>query len=352
VLSLAGLLASFSLTGMGVAVTQAVARGKDGTLAAAARVQFAWSLLVTGAAWAAVAWYLWNGNRELGLSMLVVGAATPVIESASLYGAYLSGKKAFRTDATYGAVKGLVPAAALLATMALTEKVLPLVVAYFAAHAAVNAALYWRTLRAFRPSGEADLSNIGFGKHVSLTNVFSIAASHLDKILIFQYLGAAPLAVYGIAFSVPGQMKILMKIATNLMMPKMSAAPLAAIRSAIHGKALRMLLAFAAVVAAYVALAPAIFRIFFPNYLEAVGVSQVIALGYLCAPAVLYSQTFFAHKRNKEIYANKIGAALMRVALLALLLPPYGVWGAAAAYVLGNVFSLFLTLALFRRLKD
>lgn len=352
VLSLAGVLAAFSLTGMGVAITQAVARGMEGMLRVGARIQLKWSLLVTLAASAAGAWYLWNGNRELGISMLIVGVFSPIIESASLYGAYLNGKKEFRTEAAYGAVKGLVPAAALLATLAMTDAVVPLVLAYFAAHAATNAALYVRTLRTFRPSDAVDLSNVGFGKHVSVTNVLSIAASHLDKILIFQYLGAAPLAVYGIAYSLPSQMKILMKMATTLMMPKMSAASLATIRSAIFPKAVRMFLFFAAAVAAYVAAAPLVFRLLFPRYVEGIGVSQVIALGYLFAPAILYSQTFFALKRHKEIYVNKVLAACIRIVLLLVLLPKYGVWGAAATYAIGNALSLVISIVLFRRLRE
>src|SRR5688572_902048 len=65
VLSIAGVLAAFSLTGMSVAVTQAVARGMDGMLRVAAKIQLRWGLLVTLAASAFGIYYLANGNREL-----------------------------------------------------------------------------------------------------------------------------------------------------------------------------------------------------------------------------------------------------------------------------------------------
>lgn len=351
VLSVAGIIAAFTLTGMDVAIAQAVARGSEGALRTGVRVQLRWSAFMVLAALAAAAYYYANGNRVLAACLLIVGAFSPVIESASLAGAYLNGKKDFRTSTIYGIFRNIVPIAVLLGTIALTDDLVLIVLAYFLSHAAMAAAAYLLVLRKYRPVPGEDPSVVGYGKHVSATNVISIVVSYLDKILVFHYLGAVPLAAYGIAFSLPGQMKILTKMVSALAFPKMSAVDLQTLRSAIGQKAWRLFFGYAAVVAAYIAAAPLLFRLIFPRYLDAVALSRALALGYLFSPSTLFSQAFFALKRPKEIYVNKIAAAAVRLLLLLALLPPLGVWGAVYAYVLGNAVSFVITLVLFRRLK-
>lgn len=352
VLSVAGVITAFTLTGMDVAVTQAVARGADGAFRTGFRIQLRWSLLMTAAAAIGAGWYAVHGNRQLAISLLIVGALAPVIECTSLYVAYLNGRKDFRTASLFSAIRSLVPVAALLGTMLLTDGLIPLVSAYFLSHALTSGALYLWTLKRYAPSREEDPTIASFSKHVSVTNVVSIAVSYLDKILVFHFLGAVQLAAYGIAFSLPAQMKIVTKTVSTLAFPKMSSVSLASLRSAIYQKALRLFLAFAAAVAVYIAAAPFIFRLIFPQYLEAVRHSQVLALGYLFSPSILFAQAFFAQKRQKEIYLNKLSAAGVRIALLLVLLPLYGLWGAVWAYVLGNAASFAITLFLFRRLRE
>jgi len=352
VLSIAGVIAALTLSGLDVAVTQAVARGDEGALRTGTRALLRWSFLMPVASLAAAAWYASHGNRLLATCLLIVAVASPIIESTSLYAAFLNGKKDFRAVARYGAVKSLAPTIAMLLAMLLTREIVPLVLVYFLAHAATNGFLYLAVLRRYRPPVTDDGGLVGYGAHVSLTNVVSIVVSYLDKILVFHFLGAVQLAAYGIAFSLPAQLKVVTKMVTALAFPKMSAASLASLRSAIWQKAFRLFLGYAAAVAFYIAVAPLVFRLIFPQYLEAVRFSQVLALGYLFSPVSLFSQAFFAQKRHKEIYINKIGSAAARIVLLLLLLPLYGLWGAVWAYVLGNAVSFAITMILFHRLKE
>lgn len=196
-----------------------------------------------------------------------------------------------------------------------------------------------------------DYSNISYGKHVSFLNIISIFVFHADKILIFHYLGAVPLAIYSIAFSLPAQLKVVSKMLTSLIFPKLSSSPLETIRATIYEKSLRIFLAYAAIIAAYIVAAPFVFRWIFPQYLSAVPVSQALALGYLFHPSVLFSQTMFAQKRQKELYVLKLFTSGSRILFLLLLLPPYGVWGAVGAFILGNAASALASIILFHRMR-
>jgi len=352
ILSLAGIIAAFSLTGMGIAITQGVARGMDGMLRTGFRVQLKWSVIMVLAALVGAAYYFIDGDFAIAVSLLIAGAFLPIIESTSLHADFLNGKKDFKTSASYGIVRNLVPVVALLVTILFTENVILIALAYFASHAATCSFLYLRTLAKYKPSRETDHSNIGFGKHVSLMNMLSIAASHLDKILVFHYLGAVQLAVYGIAFSLPAQMKTATKILNTLALPKMSSVSLQTIRSAIYQKTVKLFLGYAAIIALYILAAPFIFRLIFPQYLEAIAVSQALALGYLFSPTVLITETFYAQKRQKDIYILKILSSGVRILLLLTLLPPFGLWGAVYAFILANAIGSAAAVLMFRRLKE
>jgi len=352
ILSLAGTVTALSLSGMGTAITQAVARGADGVFRTAVRVEFKWSVLMVVAALAGAAYYYVNGNTVIAISLVIVAAFSPVIESTSLYGDFLNGKKDFQTGARYAVIRNLVPTAAILATIFFTKNVLLIVLAYFLSHAATSTGLYLAVLRKYRPSRADDHSNTAYGKHVSVVNAFSIVASNLDKILVFHFLGAAALAAYGIAFSLPAQMKIVTKMVGTLAFPKMSAAPFHAMRSALAQKAWRLFLGYAAVIAVYIAAAPLIFHLVFPRYLDAIPLSQGLALGYLFSPSILYAQALFAHKRHREIYTLKVASAAIRILLVVILLPAFGIWGAVYAYFLANAGSFAVSLAIFRRLRE
>jgi O-antigen/teichoic acid export membrane protein len=131
VLSLAGILAAFTLTGMGTAVTQAVARGADGVFWTAFWVELRWSALILLAALGGAIYYFANGNRVIAISLLIVGACAPIIESTSLYGDFLNGKKDFRMGAFYGIIRALVPTAVMLITILITQDIILIVLAYY-----------------------------------------------------------------------------------------------------------------------------------------------------------------------------------------------------------------------------
>ena len=352
ILSLAGIITTFTLTGMGTAVTQAVARGLEGVYRTGFWVQLKWSVFMMLVASGGATYYFLNGDRVVGFSLLIVGVSSPIIESASLYVAYLNGKKDFRAGARYGIVRSLIPVAAVLTTIFFTKDVVLIVLAFFLSHAVTSSVLYLWVLNAYRPAHEIDETNITYSKHVSFMNIVSTVASQADKILIFHYLGATQLAIYSIAFTIPGQLKIAVKTVTSLIFPKLSSATLETIRSSIYPKAARLLLGFSLIIGAYILIAPFIYQLIFPRYLAAIPLSQALAIGYLFSPALLFSETFNAQKKQREMYIAKIVTSALRILLLLILLPPFGVWGAVYTFILVNALSGALTLVLFHRLRE
>ncbi|MEK7120232.1 MAG: oligosaccharide flippase family protein, partial [Patescibacteria group bacterium] len=94
--SILGIVALFTLGGMDTAVTQAVARGQDGSFRIGFRKKLIFSLLGTLTAIAIAVFYFAQGKDLIAYGSLVVGAFLPLWGPFGLYPAYFIGKGQFR----------------------------------------------------------------------------------------------------------------------------------------------------------------------------------------------------------------------------------------------------------------
>ncbi len=350
VLSIAGIVGAFTLSGMGTAIVQAVARGYEGALRTGFVTHLKWSVGIAIASFAAATYYFINDNLTLATSLLIVGTLSPFLESFKLYGSFLTGKKEFRTATLYGMFRKFVPLVALVTTLFLIDNVVIIVLVYFASHTLTAAIFYTITLKKFAPHAEVDQSTISYSKHLSAMNVIGRVAANIDKILIFHYLGAAQLAVYSFALSPPKQLQNLNGIISTLATPKLSARSIEELKTTLSRKVGFLFLVIAVMVGIYIIFAPFLYQLLFPQYLESVIFSQVFALTLLFVPDMFFRQTFIAHMKKQQLYTLKITTPVMKIILLAVLLPFYGIWGAIAAILSTRILNSIATFYLFMKL--
>ncbi len=120
-LSLAGILTALTLTGMNTAVTQAVARGFEGTLKKSFWIQLRWSVLMIFAAAGGSVYYFLRGNEVLGFALIIIGILSPILNSANTYTAYLGGKKDFKNLSRYSAISSIIWTATVFFTLILPD---------------------------------------------------------------------------------------------------------------------------------------------------------------------------------------------------------------------------------------
>ena len=129
-----------------------------------------------------------------------------------------------------------------------------------------------------------DSSTISYGKHLSLMNVIGTVATQIDKVLVFHYLGATQLAIYAIAIAVPEQIKGILKNVSSLALPKFAEKKPEEITKTLYKKMLQMFVLLLLIVISYWFLAPFIFNLFFPQYLDSVFYSRLFIFGLLNIP--------------------------------------------------------------------
>lgn len=337
ILSLGIIFGAFSLTGLKTSVTRSVASGFEGTLQSAFKERMIWSIPMFLIAGGASIYYLILGNMVIAASLVIVALCNPILYSSTLYAAYLNGKEAYRTNALYAAIRAVVPAIIMLIVIRVVPSVPAMVIAYFAAHTILAFLFYTITARTVPSGAPQDTASNAFGKHLSITNLIDIAANQLDKVLVFHFVGASDLAVYYFALNIPEQINGLFSNIYSIALPKFSRRPINELRKTLFSKVAQFGLIMLIIVTTYIISAPLIYKVIFPNYIEAIRLSQIAALGMIGVIGTLPTALLHAKQATRLIYTSRTISSLIRIGLLIALVIPYGVLGVVLASVLNKI---------------
>jgi O-antigen/teichoic acid export membrane protein len=182
--------------------------------------------------------------------------------------------------------------------------------------------------------------------------VINSLANSADKILLFHFLGAVPVALYSLAQLPITHLQNLLGLTKQLAFSKLAKTKLEDLKTSLPRKIRLFFIAAVALAIVYMLAAPFIFSLFFPAYIEAVRYSQVLALLILAVPRTLVIQTFLVHQMTKELYIIRISAPIVKLVLLGVLLPAYGIWGAVYALLVAELYMSTLQWFLLYRAKE
>lgn len=344
VLSIVGIFTIATLNGLDTALTKSVAQGAEGSFISIVYTKIRWGVLGSlgsvGFAW----YYFSQGDVQLALCFLVVAAFIPFMDSFYLYVAYLNGKKAFHLNAKYHTIGRLVVVPVLLATVFLTQNAVLILLVYFGIYTLIRFIFLQVTLARTSPNVPTDTTVISFGKHLSLISVIDVFSTSLDKILIFHFAGPAALAGYYLALTPLKQIRGFIDGLNDLAFPKFSTKSHVLLRKTLLAKVLKLCALVVPVIALYCALAPLLFRLIFPKYLEYARVSQLFMLLLIFFPFTLLHTAITSWGGRNKLYLISMGAAFTRITLLLVLVPMFGLYGAVATIMLTTAIGGLLTL--------
>ncbi len=341
ILSLAGIIGAFTLTGLGTAVTRASARGHDGTFLYAFRKSLVWSVGMLVIAGVGGIYYFIQDNVFLGTSLFIIGATAPVISAASLYRPFLMGKKQFRVASLLGVVQGAIPTLSVLGALLLGAPLIILVATYFVSNIATFWILYKQS-KQYIENESVDPATNHIGKHLSIMGVVSTIAGKLDSVLVFQLLGGTELAIFALATSLPDTIRGSFKNFDALAMPKFAKKTKSEMKRAVWSKTVAFFALTVIVAVAYILLAPFLFKTFFSQYLEAIVFTQVYVL-IIPLSFVLASSYFDSQAAVKERYILSITNNILKIATTVAGIFFFGIWGAIAARLLTRFVNVLLS---------
>ena len=351
VLSIAGLLAIPTLSGINTAIVQAVARGYEGSFIKGLKTKIRWGLLGGLASLILSSYYYFNDNITLTFAFLITGIFIPFMDSFNIYGALLIGKKKFKISTIYNIIIKILSFIIIISVLFITNNIFLIIFTYFLSNTLLRLLFLFVTIKKIKINRKEDSETIPYGKHLSLIDIISIIASQLDKILVFHYLGAIELAIYAFAIAIPEQIKSLLKNMSTLALPKFSEKSIEKIKKTIFKKMAWMSLFIALGTVFYIIAAPYIYKLFFPQYIESIFYSQLFSISLIAAITILPTSALQAKIAKKELYKLNIYSPIIQIVLLFFFIYFYGILGAIIARVLGRFIGLVISYWLFKKFK-
>ena len=222
IISIVGLLSMATLSGIGGALLQSVSRGNEGTFIPALKTKLKWGILGAVASLGVSFYYFINDNQMLAIIFAITSLFVPFMDSMNLYQSYLQGKKLFIPFTIYITASQVIASAVMVLTIFYTDSIYAIIIAYYVAWTLVRAYFHLKTVKRFPPNNTVDEEVIPYGKHSSFIDTIGSVVSSAEKILIFHFLGPAPLAIYSFAQAPLIQFSGLFRNIPTLAVPKLA----------------------------------------------------------------------------------------------------------------------------------
>ena len=217
ILAVLGILAAFSLPGMGDAAQRAVARGKEGVFWDTFRLRLRWGMIGGAIAAAISCYYLINGNTLLGATFAAAAPFLTFSDALTHFNTLLMGRHHFKLASYYGALVQTGTAILIFCAVLITDSVFTLIVSYLAAFALMRGIAFLHVVHTDPPNHQHDETALKYGSHTSVIQILTIAANQLDAILLWHFLGPVSLAVYSFAQAGADQVRKMFKLVTTTM---------------------------------------------------------------------------------------------------------------------------------------
>ena len=342
-LSLAVILGSFSLTGIGQSILQATARGFTGYYRQSLKFIFKYSLFITTLSLLAALYYFINDNNTLALGCLIIAITQPLIKPFQFINTYLQGLKNFKESTKIHTLKTIFTALSLLFSIFWTDNILIILSVYFLSQAIVNLFLFKYTNPSLAPllkSTKRQFDN--YAKHTSIRNIISTIATKADNIIVFTRLGASELAIYSIATIIPEQIKGTFKNLASLILPKYSASMDAnAVKLSLPKRSVQLFLVFTLISIAYILVSPYVYDLLFPKYSKSIVYSQIFALSFPASIGILTTSYIQSQLNNGALYRIDI-----MMSIITLIVMYAGSYYGVMGVVVSRVILRYLNLAL------
>lgn len=342
ILAAGGVVGALSLSSLGGAITRAIALGKQNVVPGVSRASFLWSIPASFGALVVALYYFWNFNNVLGIGFLLIAITTPFLNVSGLYKSIMLGKKDFRNLA-FSSFRAAIPMIGLIAAILLTQNIVIILVTYFGLNLLISWGIYVWTLRHYQISKDSNSEDveetIRYGKHNSVMSAVSQTTDSLDQLILWHMAGPAQLAIYAFALAPIREIKNLFQNIFPLLFPKYVTKTVAQMKSSAPLRIVQILGASTVLVLVYIISAPFLYTLIFPQYMAAVLLSQILAIGLIFQAKGVVETMLYVQGDSRLRYITVLLTQATKVILWIVLIPLYGVMGAVLGIVIAEAFS-------------
>jgi len=356
VLSILNIFILTTLPGVSISVTRTIAKNPSRDISQMTRKRIIWGLLGSVASLGMGLYYFFSGNPTLSLLFLIVAVFIALFEAFTLYESWLRGLEKFKEVSLYKVgIQGVFTVLYGLYIYLAQPGVISIIFWYLFGYTLLRFVFYVKTfgfsavLDVFnkRDLSEEEKETLHYGKNLSVMNVITVISLAVDKVIVFHYLGAASLAVYAFALSLPDQLKATLKQLVSVALPRLSDRTYEEVKKTTPVRLLVLLFGVSIITFGYIAIAPWLYQLVFPLYVESVVYSQIIALALIPNAGMFYVRTIFnAQMKVKKQYIFSTIYPILQTTLLIFGFFWSGLFGLSIGYSVAQVLGLFFSLIL------
>jgi O-antigen/teichoic acid export membrane protein len=344
ILSVAGVVSAFSLTGMNTVIVRAVSQGHDGTFEKSLPIQFRWTIVQFLLNILIAFYYFFNSNYAYGVAFLVIAVCGPISTVTNSFASYLQGKQDFKTPSLYGIYSNIIYFATLAPIIFYSSNFLYLIVGYFVSSACTNTYFCFRTLKKFpKKNSEIRSEDVTYAKKLSLMTIIGSIAYQIDSIIVYQFLGPVQLAIYSFSIIIPDRIRSILGIITVAALPKLSLQKNTTTSEGIIRKEFQLFFLATILALGYIAVAPFFYKIFFPQYIEAIWYSQLYMLSIFVLPSFISIPSLYAQKKEAALYTINVALPIVKIIVSLVTILLWGILGAIVAKLIHYLLQVTLS---------
>lgn len=350
ILSIMTILAITSLEGINVAIIQGVSKKSEGVFLNGLKTKLKYSFLGSICS-VFIAIYFWfQGNIEFTISLLIIAFFLPLFKGGETYQYFLDGKKLFNKRVAYTTIIQILSTISIIITLLITKNLIILILIYFLSYSLLRMFFLFWTIKKNKPNKINDKKMIAYGKHLSLMGIINLITQQIDNVFLFYFVGPIQLAIYSFAAFPIQHIRGPLKIIQELAIPKLSVRSENDIKKTLPKKLLKMTILIVFGIIIYIILAPYFFKIFYPQYIESIPYSRLLAFTLLAFPMSMMVLSLQAKMKTKKLYKINILIPIIKIVLFAILIPLYGILGVIIAILISQIFYFFIAYFFFKKM--
>lgn len=250
-------------------------------------------------------YYLFNQNFNLGTGFFFGALLAPILCTSAIVNIYYIGRKDFKMFALAQNFVDTIQLLAIAILAYITSNFVLIISAYFVATILANVAIILKAIyddKKYKSSEKFlnkeklednyDDSELKMQKKLNISAIVLGFTNQIDKLLIFHFIGAAPLAIYSIVTAISDQARTPSKAIASAIFPRMTADKFT--KKKLYFAYFLLTLFCLAIYIALIILYPFIFSTFFPKYFDYIYLANIASLSIIFAPInllYLYAQS-------------------------------------------------------------
>ncbi len=339
IVATAGIISAFSLNGMGAALLRAIGNGKKNVIPGCFKESVYWSLPASIIAIIGGIYYLFQANFELGFSFIVIGVTNPLLTNLAISKVFFVAVGNFKLNFLLSSLRSLTQIASIVLVLILSKNILLIVATYFIVGLIVNYIIYIYSLKilSVKPDKEYVEETVNYSKHLSLLGGVQLILNQLDQILMWHFVGPSALATYAMSFGPVKELRTVGENINSMIFPKFANKTTEKLIHLLSFRVRQLFFIYVPILIIYLFSAPFLFKFFFPQYIDAVFYSQLLATVIILQPRAVLDLLILARGDIVDRYNITIPSQIIKIILFLVLIPLYGLIGGIIANILFEI---------------